>query len=117
MRPAVPAPAVCPAETAAPSRRDLCSPSFVTALFLKPGGPLEGWVVKKWSVCSGHCSAVRKEILPSATVWLDLGSSSDETTKKAELIKGTRLEAARGGGQGWTKMVKEVERYKLPGIK
>lgn len=102
LHPAVPALGVYPEETEAASCREP-APSFAPALFLKPGGPLEGW-------CAGCSSAV--EILPPATVWLDLRGLHQEITqtemvlpvggsKKAELYeRGQAGEAAGGGGRG-----------------
>ena len=62
-------------------QKNICTPLFIAALFIvvkiwkMPKCPsVDEWIIKLWYIHTMEYSMEKKEILPFATAWMDLGS-------------------------------------------
>ena len=80
---AVPLLGLCPKNHETPIQKNLCTPMFIAAQFIiakcwkKPRcPPVNEWIKKLWYIYTMEYYAAerKKELLPSATVWMELES-------------------------------------------
>ena len=76
-------------------QKDICTPMFIAALFTVARTwkrskclTIDGWLKKQWYIYTmEYCSAIRKELLPFVTVWMDLEIIMLSETSQTEKVE------------------------------
>ena len=84
-----------PKKTTSQIQKDICIPMFIAALFIiakiwkQPKCPsIDEWIKKMWYIYTmQYYSAIRKQILPFATTWMELEGIMLSETSQAEKDK------------------------------